>query len=56
MTSKKMVSLVNGVLIVAVLLPVLLSIYLAHNKAEKTFHSGAGKLRRPRVTAQRQSD
>lgn len=39
MTSKKMVSLVNGVLIVAVLLPVLLSIYLAHNKAEKTFHS-----------------
>lgn len=39
MTSKKRVSLVNGVLIAAVLLPILLSIYLAHNKAEQTFHS-----------------
>ncbi len=39
MAGKKLVSLVNGVLIVAVLLPILLSIYLAHNKAENTFHS-----------------
>lgn len=39
MAGKKLVSIVNGVLILAVLLPILLSIYLAHNKAEKTFHS-----------------
>ncbi|EJF29775.1 MULTISPECIES: EAL domain-containing protein [Enterobacteriaceae] len=39
MTSQKRVTLVNGVLIVAVLLPILLSIYLAHNKAEKNFHN-----------------
>lgn len=39
MSNRKIVGAVNGVLIVAVLVPVLLSIYLAHRKAEQTFHA-----------------
>ncbi len=38
MTSRKLISLVSGVLILAVLLPILLSIYLAHRNAEHAFH------------------
>ncbi|MCT4713765.1 EAL domain-containing protein [Enterobacteriaceae bacterium H18W14] len=38
MANRKVVGLVNGVLIVAVLIPILLSIYLAHRKAEQAFH------------------
>lgn len=37
MTSKKMVSLVVGVLILSVLIPVTLSVWLAHYQAEKEF-------------------
>lgn len=39
MTSRKLISLVSGILILAVLLPILLSIYLAHRKAEQAFHN-----------------
>jgi len=39
MTSRKLISLVSGILILAVLLPILLSIYLAHRKAEQVFHN-----------------
>lgn len=38
MTSRKLISLVSGVLILAVLLPILLSIYFAHRNAEHAFH------------------
>lgn len=37
MTNRKVVSLVTGVLILSVLLPVVLSVWLAHYQAEKTF-------------------
>lgn len=37
MTSKKTASLVTGVLILSVLLPVTLSVWLAHYQAEKDF-------------------
>ncbi len=39
MANRKIAGAVNGVLIVAVLVPVLLSIYLAHRKAEQAFHA-----------------
>lgn len=39
MTSRKLINLVSGILILAVLLPVLVSIYLAHRKAEQVFHN-----------------
>jgi sensor c-di-GMP phosphodiesterase-like protein len=42
MANRKLVGLVNGVLIVAVLVPILLSIYLAHRKAEQVFHAELG--------------
>lgn len=42
MTNRKLIGLVNGVLIVAVLAPILLSIYLAHRKAEQDFHAELG--------------
>lgn len=38
MTSRRMVSLVTGTLVVAVLLPILLSIWLARYQAEQRFH------------------
>lgn len=38
MTTKRMVSLVTGILVVAVLLPILLSIRLAHDQADCRFH------------------
>lgn len=42
MANKKVVGLVNGVLIVAVLVPILLSVYLAHRKATQVFHDELG--------------
>lgn len=39
MANRKLVGLVNGVLILAVMLPILLSIYLAHYKANQVFHA-----------------
>ncbi|RJT26297.1 EAL domain-containing protein [Buttiauxella izardii] len=38
MTTRKLISLVSGVLILAVLLPILLSVYFAHRNAEAVFH------------------
>lgn len=38
MTSRKLISLVSGVLILAVLSPILLSVYFAHRNAEEVFH------------------
>lgn len=38
MANSKLVGLVNGVLILAVLIPILLSIFLAHHKANQVFH------------------
>ncbi|MEW7313855.1 EAL domain-containing protein [Buttiauxella gaviniae] len=44
MTSRKLVNLVSGVLVVAVLLPILLSVYFAHRKAEQVFHDELGEF------------
>jgi sensor c-di-GMP phosphodiesterase-like protein len=44
MTSRKLISLVSGILILAVLLPILLSIYLAHRNAEQVFHNELGEF------------
>jgi sensor c-di-GMP phosphodiesterase-like protein len=38
MTSRKLISLVSGILILAVLLPILSSVYIAHRNAEQNFH------------------
>ncbi|WP_310608467.1 EAL domain-containing protein [Buttiauxella brennerae] len=44
MTSRKLISMVSGVLILAVLLPILLSIYLAHRNAEQAFRDQLGEF------------
>lgn len=42
MANRKIVGLVNGVLILAVLVPILLSVYLAHRNATQVFHDELG--------------
>lgn len=44
MTSRKLICLVSGVLILAVLLPILLSVYIAHRNAEQDFHDDLGEF------------
>ncbi len=44
MANRKLVGLVNGVLIVAVLVPIVLSIYLAHRNAEAAFRAELGSF------------
>lgn len=42
MANRRIVGVINAVLIVAVLAPILLSVYLAHRKAEQVFHTELG--------------
>ena len=44
MTSRQLISLVSGVLILAILLPILFSIYYAHRNAEQVFHNELGQF------------
>ena len=58
MTNRRLVSLITGILLFAVLLPVALSVWLAHRQAEESFmnelntFSALVKMRADRVVSQ----